>query len=131
MISLSVDADIAAGEDLFGKTVSDLQTGIVVGNDAITGTLKYVSDYSSAFGPGEDSGNYLCLHCASETEDAVITVEVVNGTNGPVTLDPDGLIVLRIANKNTQSIRVIATADGKANTHIYRLSGLTCKGEDD
>lgn len=129
MISLSVDADIAAGEDLFGKTVSDLQTGIVVGNDAITGTLKYVSDYSSAFGPGEDSGNYLCLHCESETDGAVITVEVVNGTSGPSTLDEDGLIVCRIADKDAQSIRVIATADGKTNTHIYRLSGLTCQGE--
>lgn len=129
MISLSVDADIAAGTDLFGKTVSDLQTGIVVGNDAITGTLKYVSDYSSAYGPGEDSGNYLVIHCESETDDATITVEVVGGTSGPQTLDEDGIIICRIADKDAQSIRVIATAGGKTNVHNYRLSGLTCQGE--
>ena len=109
-----------------------MQTGIVVGNDAITGTLKYVSDYSSAgFTGDEKSGNFLCIHCESETEDSSIEVELINGVHGPVTLTEDGLIILRIANKDTQRIRITATADGKTNTHIYRLSGLTCLGEDD
>ena len=114
--------------DLFGKTADDLQENIVIGsNNAITGTLKYVDDYSSAFGTGEDSGNYIVLKFESD-EDATITAEVVNGVHGPITLDEDGILVARIADKSSQSIRVVASKDGATSvTKIYTLDGLTCK----
>lgn len=32
--------------DLFDKTVSDLQNDIVIGEDGISGTLKYVTGYT-------------------------------------------------------------------------------------
>lgn len=112
--------------DLFGKTAEDLQENIVIGSDlAITGTLKYVDDYSSAFGTGEDSGNYIAIKFESD-EDAIITAEVVNGVHGPVTLDEDGILVARIADKSTQTIKVVASKDGKSVTKIYTLDGLTC-----
>lgn len=77
----------------------------------------------------ERKGNYLALHCTAE-EGATITVELINGTVGhPVTLDPDGLIILRIADKDTQSVRVVASKDGESNTNTYSLNGLTLTPE--
>lgn len=122
---LTVDSDISASEDLFGKTVSDLQSGITIGENSITGTLKYVEDYTGfSSDPEMQSGNYLVIHC--EVNDTTpITVEVVNGVSGPVTLDADGIIVLRIADKDTQSVRVVS---GDI-TKTYSLTGLTVETE--
>ena len=124
---MSVDADIASDEDLFGKTVSDLQENIVIGEGAITGTLKYIADYSSAFGGDMSSGNYIVIHCeVPDASDATITVEVVNGVYGPATLDEDGLAILHIADKSTQTIRVVASKNGyTSKTLNFGLTGLT------
>ena len=122
---LTVDTDVSASEDLFGKTIDDLQTGVTIGEDSITGTLKFVDDYTGfSSDPAMQSGNYLVIHC--EVNDSTpITVEVVNGTSGPRQLDADGIIVLRIADKDTQSVRVVA---GNV-TKTYSLTGLECLSE--
>ena len=124
MTSLSIDVDIAADEDFWGKYVSDLQDDIVIGESTISGTLLYVSDYSSAFGTGLDSGNYIALHCeVPGCDDATITVTVTN----PVVLDPDGLVVLRIADKSSQTITVVASKEGyEPVKRVFTLTGLTC-----
>ena len=113
--------------DLWSLDCTDLQDNIVVGNDAITGTLKYVADYSTAFGPGLDSGNYIALHCeVPDVDDVTIEVTVTS----PVTLDPDGDVVLRIADKSSQTITVVASKDGyESVTKEYDLTGLTCLSE--
>lgn len=117
-----VDADQA---DLFGKEASDLQENIEVGEDAITGTLKYVADYSSAFSGDDASGNYIALHCEVPNEDDVtITFKITN----PVTPDSDGNVVGRIADKSTQTITVVASKEGYSDvTKVYSLTGLTCE----
>ena len=112
--------------DLFGKTVSDLQDDIIMTDDAIAGTLKYVDDYSSAFGPGLDSGNYIALKFESDP-DAEITVEIIGGTSGPVTLDEDGIWVGRIADKDSQTIEVVASKDGASTTKTFDLTELECE----
>lgn len=124
-----MDADIDNDTDLFEKSVTDLQENIVVGTSAITGTLKYVADYSSAFSGTDASGNYLALHItATGADDATITVEIVNGFSGPVTLTDDGLWVGRIADKSTQTIKVVASKEGYTTaTKTYSLTGLTCQ----
>lgn len=125
-MSVNVDADISESVDLFGKTASDLQENIVVGNNAIVGTLNYISDYSSAYGSGEDSGNYIVLHCAANVEGATLTAEVVGGVHGPQTLDDDGICIFRIADKSTQTIKVVASKDGyDSATKTFDLTGLT------
>lgn len=127
---MSVDADISDSVDLFGKSASDLQSGIVVGDSAITGTLKYVSDYSAAFSGADASGNFLALHCETDVEGATITVEVVGGYSGPSTLDSDGLIVDRIADKSTQTIKVVASKEGyNSAVRTFSLTGLTTLSE--
>ena len=127
MTGLVVDADISDSTDLFGKVASDLQEDIEIEGDKISGTLKYIADYSSAYGAGMDSGNYLVLHCeVPDVEGVTITTELVGGTTGPQVLDPDGLIISRITNKSTQTIKVVASKNACAPvTRIFSLKGLT------
>jgi hypothetical protein len=129
----NVNTDIAADFDLLGKTIGDLQTDVVFGENAVTGTLKYVTGYTGfdESNPENQQGNYIAFK--SETPNLsteTITVEVVNGYSGPVTLDSDGVVVLRIADKDTQSIRVTATRAGLTTwTKTYDISGLTVQSE--
>lgn len=114
---------ITSNADLFGKVAADLQSGVIVGSDAITGTLKFVDDYTGFSSKVEEqSGNYLALHAeVPELEDAIISVKVTN----PVTLDADGDVVLRIRDKSTQTVTVVASADGYDSvTKVFSLSGL-------
>ena len=126
-LSVNVDANIGDSVDLFGKTVSDLQENIVISSEGVTGTVKYIDDYSSAYGSGEDSGNYLVIHCSTPgIEGATITVEVVGGLHGPQTLDEDGICICRITDKSTQTIRVVASKEGyDSDTVELDLSELT------
>lgn len=112
--------------DLLGKEADDLQEDVEVANGAITGTLKYVTGYTGFSGDvSEQSGNYLALKVTA-IEGATITVELINGTVGhPVTLDEDGMIVIRIADKTTQSVEVVATKDSLSETQRFSLTGLT------
>lgn len=125
-MGLTVDTDTLSSDKLFGKQPSDLQSNIVIGDNAITGTLKYVSDYSSAgYTDDEESGNFIALHCTSNVEDAVITAQLVNGVHGAVTLDEDKICIFRISDKSTQSIKFTATADGYESVSAeYALTDL-------
>lgn len=127
MTGLTVDTEIAADEDLWGLTTADLQSNVEIGSNSITGTLKYIADYSSAFQGDLSSGNFIAIHCSVPgVEDATITVKVTN----PVTLDEDGIAVLRIADKSTQTITVVASKTGfESVTKTFSLTGLTCLSE--
>lgn len=124
---MTVDADISSSEDLFGKTVTDLQTGVSVSGTSVTGTLKYVTDYIGFSSKTEEQqGNYLVIHCAvPDVTGVTITVEVIGGSGKVSTLDADGLIVLLIKN-TSQKVKVTASKSGLASvTKTYSLSGLT------
>ena len=121
---MTVDTNIDAAEDLFGKVISDLQSNVSVGESAITGHLNYVSEYTGFSGDvALQSGNYLALHASvPDVEDVTITVKLTN----PVTLDADGQIVLRIADKDSQTVTVVASKEGYDSvTKVFSLSGLT------
>lgn len=127
MTGLSVTAITDPTIDLFGLDCNDLQEDVVVGDDAITGSLKYVDDYSSAFSGDEASGNFIALHAeVPDVDDVIITITITN----PSTLDEDGCYVGRIADKDSQIITVVASKDGYDDvTKVYDLSGLTCASE--
>lgn len=128
-LSLTLGADIGAGVDLLGKSVSDLQSSITVSSDnKITGTLKYVTGYTGFSGTvSEQSGNYIAVKATAE-EGAVIMAEVIGGDHGEVTLDEDGILIARIKN-TSQKLRFSATTDAGTQTIIYDLSGLTLNEE--
>ena len=126
---MTVSANVPKSENLWGYDVDDLQENVAVSKNAITGTLHYIDDYSTAFGPGEDSGNYLAIKAEVPGVDGVtITVTVTN----PSTLDEDGICVCRIADKSTQTITVVASKEGfESVTKTYSLTGLTCEAAQD
>ena len=88
--------------------------------------MKYVDNYTGFSGDPElQSGNFLALHFeVPELPEAEIEVTVTN----PVVLDPDGIVVLRIRDKDTQTVTVVARAEGYSSvTRTYTLTGLTCE----
>ena len=123
---MTVDTNIGSTTDLFGKTVDDLQQDIVIGTNAITGTLHYVEDYTGfSSDPAMQEGNFIAIHCnvPGLTADRYsISVSITN----PITLDADGIYVGYVANKDSQTITVVASASGyESVTKTYSLSGLT------
>ena len=124
---MSCDADIEDSVDLFGKAASDLQEDVEVGADGISGTLKYIDDYSSAYGPDMDEGNYLALHFETpDVSGSTITVQLMNGVVGPQVLDVDGICIFRVTDKSSQTIKVVASKDGYNSVmKVYDLKGLT------
>ena len=124
-----VISPVADGVDLLGKDAEDLQENVAIANGAVTGTLKYVTGYTGFSGDvAEQSGNYLAIKVEAVADS--ITVELVGGTLGhPVTLDSDGMIVLKIADTSTQSITVVATKGNVSETHNLSISGLTLTPE--
>lgn len=108
---------------LFGKLASDLQTGVTISGDVISGKLRYVNDYTGFSSKlAEQEGNYLALKVEGVKASDVVTVELIGGTVGhPITLDSDRNIVLRIANTETQQVKVVLN---DTDTKTYKLTGL-------
>ena len=123
---MSLSADIDSSENLLGKTVDELQSEVSVSGDTISGTLLYVDDYTGFSGdPAEQAGNYLVVKCTADEGDTIV-LDLIGGTHGPVTLDSDGICIIRVTNKDTQKLKYTATgADGSTEEHIWNLTGLT------
>lgn len=131
-MSPSVDVDIAADFDLLGKVVGDLEKDIVVnGKDSVSGTLHYVTGYTGFSGdPAEQEGHYIALHVTHPTADS-IAVMLHGGTVGhPVTLDEDGIAVVRIADPKTQKLEFIATKSGVTSSVTLELDDLVLEPEE-
>ena len=130
-LSVSVDADIETTEDLYGKTVDDLQEYVVFGDLGVTGTLKYISDYSEAFESGENSGYYMAFHISTPgVEDATIVVN--SSDEGTVLYDETtGIAICRITDKDTQVIDITAEKDGESVNAVIDLSGLELEANTD
>lgn len=129
---MSLSSDIDNETSLLGKYVTDLQEDVEIAGGVITGTLHYVTEYTGFSGdPAEQEGNYLAVACEASEGDT-ITAELIGGQHGPVTLDPDGILIARITDPATQKLRFTATGvDGTTETKEYSLSGLTLEEEDD
>ena len=96
----------------------------------IGGTLHYVTGYTDFSGdPEEQEGNYLALHF--EDEDATsISVKVVGSDHDPVTLDEDGLLVIRIRSV-AQGLDVYTVKSGVTYMNRYEFVDLVCEPEAD
>ena len=115
---------------LLGKAVNELQRDVIIADNEVTGTLKYINGYVGfSSNVSEQSGNYLALKIDAEPVEAKTVVELVGGTKGPITLDEDRNIVLLIKNKDTQSIKVTVNNEDNSSTKTYKLTGLTLEGK--
>ena len=122
---------------MFGTLVSDIQDNVVVGDDAITGTLKYLDtgDIPAVWG----NGNFLALKF-SNFDARANSVKVglrptYGGPGGTTPIDDDsGLVeiltdpdkngVFKIEDKATQKFKVVSTNGSITTTKVYDLSGL-------
>ena len=124
-LTLAPESDEA---EFFGYTGAELQEDITADSNSISGTLKYVdgSKWDGAGWPSdEEAGNFLALKAINVPDGATVTVEVENGKHGPATLDSDLNMVLRISDKNTQRIKLVATLGDFVTHKTYSLKKLT------
>lgn len=117
---------------LYGTTVSDIQSGVSVSGNKITGTLKYLSvgalpDYWGA-------GNFLALKFSDidpEATSVKVGLEPSEGS-GLVELlgDPDMNCAAKITDKNTQKFKVqITDNNGRITNQVFDLSRLKVLSE--
>lgn len=112
-----------------GAEVADLQTNVEFGEDAVTGTLLYYTNYTGFSGDPElQEGNYLALKVGDVPGGTTVTVELIGGHSGPVELDEDMNAVLRIE-ATTQKIKLVATNGDVTITKVFNLTGLTLTPE--
>ena len=111
---------------LFNTDVSDIQTDVSVINNVIIGELKWLS--SGEIASYWEAGNFIALKFI--LLDTELTPDMVKaGLNNPVALDNDLNGVFKVADKDTQTFKVIVTKDGKEYKTDYKLSGLICDEE--
>lgn len=127
MNGLTADADIDSELDLFGKTVDDFQSDIEINGTSVSGTLNYIDDYSAAGYTGEEAyGNYIVLHFEVPDEEGVTIQTTINGRTQA--LDEDGILIAHIADKDSQTLTVVASKEGyESVTKVYDFEGLICE----
>lgn len=88
--------------------------------------MKHVTGYTgfNSSVPDEQEGHYLALAFEIEPNETEITVELIGGTKGPVKLDADRNIVLRIKDKDTQSVKITGKNTANTVTKTYHLNNL-------
>lgn len=107
-----------------------MQASVVVGDDDITGTLKYLDSGQLVTDWG--AGNFMALEFSDIDSDAV---KVMVGLDPSVSSglvdvlpDPDKNGVFKVTDKDAQKFVVIQyTADGLCLEQEFDLSGLTCQ----
>lgn len=114
---------VANDVDLLGKHANDLMTSFVVdeGTDTIIATLPYVEGYTGFSSLVEEQeGNYLVFKTITGLKDATIKIKAQSKT---VTLDEDGILILRIREKNPNiTITVKNTTESLSKTYATNLT---------
>lgn len=120
-VYLDVEADDPS-ETRYGKSVSDLQSDIVINDDSISGTLNYVTGYTGYSGDTDlQSGYYIALKL-NVPNGATTTIAALNngGSGTPVDLGSDDYAVGRITTKNAKIV-VSTTLAGVTVSKTYSL----------
>jgi hypothetical protein len=116
---------------MYETAVSDIQSGVSVSGNKITGTLKYLSTGSIVEDYGV--GNFLALKFSNVDPEATsVKVGLEPSDEGLQELlgDSDMNAIGKITDKNTQKFRVETTDDsGRLTTQIFDLSGLEVLAE--
>lgn len=122
---------------LFGTSVSDIQDNIVIGENAITGTLKYLDtgDIATYWG----AGNFIALQF-DDIDPNATSVKVglrptyggpggttpIDDDSGLVELDSDKNGVFKVTDNTTQKFKIVTSDGTHTKTKVYDLSGLVC-----
>lgn len=126
---LLVDATIGGSVDLLGKVVGDLESGIEVLGNKIRGTVHYVTGYTGFSGVTEEqSGNYLALYYRVPDVSGV-TIKVKGGKSSEVTLDPDGLHILRVVNPEAPLVVTVSKEGYPTIQKTFSIKDITYEKE--
>lgn len=112
---------------MFGTLVSDMQTALTVGANAITGTLKYLTsgDLVDTWG----AGYFMALKFTGIPASATSVLVGLDPSEGSglveIINDLDKNGAFKVSNKSTQKFKVVATDGTNTVTKTYDLSGLT------
>ena len=135
MTGVDVTAETST-QEVLGKLVSDVQSDVSIASGVISGTLKYVTDYTQFSGEPElQQGNFLILKFNADDWSAYTSVKVglVPSAIGmdlvEIKDDPDKNGVYRVTDAATQKFKVVATDGDNTTTQIYSLVGLRCLSE--
>ena len=128
LVDVSMEAE-DGDVTLFGTKVSDMQEDVVIGDDEIVGTLKYLDsgDLVTTWG----AGNFMALNFVNNDFSKYSSVKVgmdPSQGSGLVEIidDPDKNGVFKVTNKDTQVFKIVYTdaETGETNTQTFDLSGL-------
>lgn len=108
-----------------------MQSGVTIANNAITGTLSYLTEGQLVTDWGE--GNFLAL-AFSDIDPAATSVKVglePSQGSGLVEIinDPDKMGVFKITDKDTQKFKIVTSNGAFTQYQTFDLSGLTCEEE--
>lgn len=121
--TLDIDPEDPTGT-ILGKTVSDIQEGVIVNDDYVEGTLKYVSNWTGySQDPAENSGNFVVLKFAAP-DGATTTLKNLS-TGRVVTLDSDMVAAVRVTSKRMKIEVTTTTTGGDVVKKILSFAGLT------
>lgn len=107
---------------MFGLHASDLQSGVLIENNAVSGVLNYVTGYTGySTKVKEQKGNYLAISVSAPGAE-----EILVGTSASTMkkVGDDGVAVVRITNTSTQAVNVQVVKDGKMDGFDLDLSNL-------
>ena len=120
-----------ASATVWGHTISDLQTGLFIGDSKITGTLAYVTTGTLATDWG--AGNFMAIQFGGDAFDDAEHIWVgMDPSQGSglvdVKPDPEKSGVFKVTNK-LQKFKVVVEYATRKETLVYDLSGLTLATE--
>lgn len=123
------DATVGAptATSYWGTDVTDMQNGITVSGNTITGTLKKLTSGQLVTDWGE--GYFLAVKFTNFSSGVAynnVKVGLVPSEgSGLVTLDDEQDAVMKITDKSAQKLAVVQTLGDKTRTQYFDLSGLT------
>ena len=120
-------APMASNADLWGTTVSDVQTNVSVDGDKISGTLKYVD--TGALASNWGSGNFVALSLANNDFTGLTSVKIGLRPSAGAGLqeiinDEDKAGVFKVTDKFNQKFVIVQTDGKQTVTQTFGLSKL-------
>lgn len=130
LYNFEIDFDIDDETSLLGKYAYELQEEMTVKDNKVTGSLRYVEDYTGFSGdPEEQEGNFIAIHC-EVPEVSGTTINYITKSGNKWVVDPsDGLIVLRINGPMTTMTFEVSHNDYGTITKTYDVSSVVCEKE--
>ena len=113
--------------NFWGTLGSEIQTDLSVEDNAITGTLHYLSEGQLVNDWG--AGYFMALKLTDIDESATSVKVGMDPSEGSglveILNDPDKNGVFKVTNKDTQVFKVVTTDGTHTKTQTFDLSGLT------